>query len=58
MIQPHLALAPGERVQRSGKPDPRPACFRPRLALDAATRITQLEALLQAARAQLEANDE
>lgn len=33
---------------------PRPTCYRPRLALDLATRITQLEALLQAARAQLE----
>ena len=33
---------------------PRPACFRPRLALDAATRISQLEALLQAARNELE----
>lgn len=35
---------------------PRPACFRPRLALDLETRISQLEALLQAARKQLEAS--
>ena len=32
---------------------PRPACFRPRLALDLATRITQLETLLSAAREQM-----
>jgi hypothetical protein len=49
-----VTLAPGETVKRPGKPSaPRPACFRPRLALDLATRITQLETLLQAAREQL-----
>ena len=51
-----ITLAPGERVQRPGKPDPRPPCYRPRLAIDLVTRIAQLEALLQAARHELETN--
>lgn len=49
-----VTLAPGDTVKRVGKQTaPRPACFRPRLALDLATRITQLEALLSAARKQM-----